>query len=210
MKVNNTGKKNICVFCSSSNTLAKEYYEDAEILGALLAKSGFNIVYGGSNVGTMYSVAKSAKNHGAKIYGVMPEKLYNFGVYSEECDEFFLTEDMRSRKTKLDELSNGIIAMAGGFGTLEETSEILCHKQLGYHNKPIVFLNTNGFYDNLFEFFENIVKESFAKHTATELYYVASTPQDAVNYLLNYDYTQKEVKPEDIYTYYIDKNEICV
>jgi hypothetical protein len=197
--------KNICVFCSSSNTLSKEYYKDAELLGKFLAKNGFNLVYGGSNVGTMYSVAKSAKENGAKIYGVMPKKLYNFGVYSKECDEFFLTDDMRSRKTKLDELSDGIIAMAGGFGTLEETSEILCHKQLGYNNKPIVFLNTNGFYDNLFEFFENIVKESFAKQTALDLYYVASSPRDAVEYLLGYDYTPKEIRPEDIYTYNLSK-----
>lgn len=193
--------KNICVFCSSSNTLSKEYYEDAKELGEILANAGFNMVYGGSNVGTMYSAAKSAKENGAQIYGVMPEKLYNFGVHWKECDEFFLTKNMRERKSKLDELSDGIIAMAGGFGTLEETSEILCHKQLGYNNKPIVFLNTNGFYDYLLKFFDNIVKESFAKYSATDLYYVAATPKDAVEYLKNYNYGYKEILPEDIYTY---------
>ena len=197
----NNSKKNICVFCSSSNTLAKEYYTDAEKLGELLARSNFNLVYGGSSVGTMYSIAKSAKKNGAKIYGVMPKKLYSFGVHSEECDEFFLTDDMRSRKAKLDELSDGVVAMAGGFGTLEEFSEILCHKQLGYNNKPIVFLNTNGFYNDLLKFFDNIVFESFAKSTAKELYYVANTPEDAVEYLVNYQYGEKEIKPEDIYTY---------
>lgn len=194
-------KKNICVFCSSSNTLDKTYYDAAHILGELLAKSGFNLVYGGSSVGTMYTIAKSAKANGAKIYGVMPEKLYGFGVHSDECDEFFLTDNMRDRKAKLDELSNGVIAMAGGFGTLEEVSEIICHKQLGYHNKPIIFLNTNGFFDNLLLFFDRIVKDSFAKNTAKDIFYVADTPQDAVNYLMSYDYSEKEVKPEDIYTY---------
>ncbi len=192
--------KNICVFCSSSNTLANEYYADAEILGELLAKNGFNLVYGGSNVGTMYSVAKTAKQNGSKIYGVMPKKLYGFGVYSDECDEFYLTDNMRERKTKLDELSDGVIAMPGGFGTLEEVSEILCHKQLGYNNKPIVFLNTNGFFNDLFKFFNNITKESFAKNTAHNLYYIANTPKDAVEYLLNYTYGSKKVTPEDIYT----------
>lgn len=194
-------KKNICVFCSSSNTLDKTYYDAAHILGELLAKSGFNLVYGGSSVGTMYTIAKSAKANGAKIYGVMPEKLYGFGVHSDECDEFFLTDNMRDRKAKLDELSNGVIAMAGGFGTLEEVSEIICHKQLGYHNKPIIFLNTNGFFDNLLLFFDRIVKDSFAKNTAKDIFYVADTPQDAVNYLMSYDYSEKEIKPEDIYTY---------
>ncbi len=194
-------QKNICVFCSSSNTLDKSFYGDAHILGEELAQHSFNLVYGGSSVGTMYTIAKAAKANGAKIYGVMPEKLYGFGVHSTECDEFFLTNDMRDRKAKLDELSDGVIAMAGGFGTLEEVSEIICHKQLGYHNKPIVFLNTNGFFDNLFLFFDRIVKDSFAKATSKDIYYIANTPKDAVNYLLNYDYTEKEIKPEDIYTY---------
>lgn len=197
-------RKNICVFCSSSNTLDKSYYADAEELGRLMACAGFNIVYGGSNVGTMYSVAKSAKSNGAKIYGVMPEKLYNFGVYSDECDEFYLTEDMRSRKTKLDELSDGVVAMAGGFGTLEEVSEILCHKQLGYNNKPIVFLNTNGYYDELGKFFQRISRERFAKDTVHDLYKILDTPQEVVDYLLNYEYVEKEIKPEDIYTYKVN------
>ena len=193
-------KIRVCVFCSSSNTLDKKYYKDAEELGKLLAKSGFDLVYGGSSVGTMYSIAKSAKAYGSKIYGVMPEKLYGFGVHSEECDEFYLTKEMRSRKRKLDELSDAVIAMAGGFGTLEEVSEILCHKQLGYNNKPIIFLNTNGFFKDLTKFFDNIISESFAKNTARELYYIAETPLDAVEYLINYKYEDKTVNPEDIYT----------
>lgn len=191
---------NICVFCSSSNTLDKKYYEDAESMGMLLAQNGFNLVYGGSSVGTMYSVAKTAKQYGSKVYGVMPEKLYGFNVYSDECDEFYLTLDMRERKTKLDELSDGVIAMAGGFGTLEEVSEIICHKQLGYNNKPIVFLNTNGFYNNLVRFFDNICAQSFARESAKEIYYVANTPQEAIDYLINYQYGFREVRPEEIYT----------
>ena len=194
-------KKKICVFCSSSNTLDKSYYEAAEELGRLIAESGFDMVYGGSNVGTMHSVARCAKSHGSKLYGVMPEKLYNFGVYSDYCDEFYLTSDMRERKAKLDELSDGVIAMAGGFGTLDEVAEILVHKQLGYNNKPIVFLNTNGFFNNLSKFFDNIITQSFAKTTAFDLYYFADTPQDAVDYLKQYQYVEKTITPDEIYTY---------
>ena len=192
--------KRVCVYCSSSNSLDKSYYNDAELLGELLAKSNFDLVYGGSCVGTMHSVASSAKKHGSKIFGVMLEKLYNFGVSSDYCDEFILTESMRERKAKLDELSDSIVAMAGGFGTLEEVSEMIVQKQLGYNQKPIIFLNTNGFYDKLFEFFENIVDGKFAKDTATKLYYIANTPQDVVEYLNNYTPLEKEIKPEDIYT----------
>ncbi len=196
-------KKNICVFCSSSNTLDKKYYEDAEALGELLGQAGFNLVYGGSNVGTMYSIAKSAKQNNAKIYGVMPKKLHSFGVYSEECDEYYLTDNMRNRKAKLDELSDGVIAMAGGFGTLDEVAEIIVQKQLGYNNKPIVFLNTNNFFDNLKNFFDNIISQSFAKNSADKLYYFANSPKEVVNYLLGYDYKEIEVTPDDIYTYKI-------
>ncbi len=192
--------KRACVFSSSSNTLDKSYYEDASLLGTLLAEAGIDMVYGGSCVGTMHSAANSAKKSGAKIYGVMPEKLYNFGVSADYCDEFFLTPDMRSRKAKLDELSDAIIALAGGFGTLEEVSEMIVQRQLGYNNKPIVFLNTNGFYNNLFKFFDTIIKESFAKTTAKDIYYIAQSPQDVVNYLKNYQPDNKEIKPEDIYT----------
>ena len=192
--------KRVCVYSSSSDTLNKVFYDDAELLGKLLAGAGFDLVYGGSCVGTMYSVASSAKRFGSKIYGVMPEKLYGFGVHSEECDEFYLTKSMRERKAKLDELSDSVIAMPGGFGTLEEVSEMIVQKQLGYNNKPIVFLNTNGFFNKLFEFFDNIIDGEFAKDTARELYFAANTPQGAVDYLINYKSSDKEIRPEDIYT----------
>ena len=193
-------KHSVCIFCSSSGTLDQKYYEHSRELGELLGKNNFDIVYGGSRVGMMYEVAKVSKLNGSKILGVMPEKLHSFGVSSNECDEFHLTKDMRSRKLKMDELSDSIIALAGGFGTLEEVSEMIVQKQLGYNNKPIVFLNTNGFYNDLFKFFDNIVEGSFAKNTAKDLYYIAKTPQDAIKYLLNYKYGDIEISKEDIYT----------
>ena len=193
-------RHSVCIFCSSSSTLDEKYYQDSRELGELLGKNNFDMVYGGSSVGMMYEVARYAKTNGSKVLGVMPEKLYNFGVSSEECDEFHLTKDMRSRKHRMDELSDSIIALAGGFGTLEEVSEMIVQKQLGYNNKPIVFLNTKGFYNNLFKFFDDIVQGSFAKSTAKDLYYIANTPQDAINYLANYQYGDIKVSKEDIYT----------
>ena len=192
--------KRVCVFSSSSGALDDIYYKEAEALGILIAKSGYDFVYGGSCVGTMYTAANAAKKSGARIYGVIPEKLYGFGVYSKECDEFYLTKDMRERKAKLDELSDAVIAMPGGFGTLEEVSEMIVQKQLGYNKKPIVFLNTNGFYNKLFEFFDSIIYLRFAKTTARNIYYPANTPEEAINYLNNYKFPDKEIKPEDIYT----------
>ena len=179
--------KNVCVFASSSNKLEQAFYDDAEKLGELLAKNGYNIVYGGSRLGMMYACASAVKQNGGKILGVMPQKLVEFGVANpNDCDEFFETVGMRERKAKMDAISDAVIALAGGFGTLEEISEMIVQKQLGYNSKPIILLNTNGFYDNLITFFETIMKNSFAKETARELYFIASTPEDAIKYLNNY------------------------
>ena len=179
--------KNVCVFASSSQKLAKEYYMAAEELGYLLGINGCNIVYGGSRLGLMYACASSVKQNGGKIIGIMPKKLNDFGVGNpEDCDEFIVTEGMRERKALMDQKSDVIIALAGGFGTLEEIAEMIVQKQLGYNNKPIIFLNTNGFYDFLISFFDNIIKENFAKENSKKLYYVAQTPQEAMEYLKEY------------------------
>ncbi len=193
--------KNICVFASSCNYLDESYYPVAAELGKLLAKNGFNMVYGGSSLGLMWACAEQVQEYGGKIFGVMPEKLYNIGVSTEACVDLTVTPCMRTRKAKMDELSHGVIALPGGFGTLEELSEMIVQKQLGYNNKPIVILNTNGFYNKLIEFFDVIIKEKFANHKlSSNLYYVAQTPKDTIEYLLNYDYSAKsEVSCSSIY-----------
>ena len=109
----------------------------------------------------------------------------------EDCDEFILTKGMRERKAKLDELSDAVVAIAGGYGTLEELSELIVQKQLGYNNKPIVILNTDGFYDNLIMFFESIINRNFANEESRKLYYVAKTPSEVIEYIKSY-------QPEEI------------
>ena len=191
--------KNVCVFASSCNFLEDIYYKDANELGKLLAQAKMDMVYGGSCLGLMWACAKEVKDNGSKIIGVMPEKLKEFDVYSDYCDEFILTPCMRSRKAKMDELSEALIALPGGFGTLEELSEMIVQKQLGYNNKAIVILNTNGFYDNMLRFFDDIIEQKFANKKAANLYYVADTPQQAINYLINYKPEDFSIKKEDIY-----------
>ena len=137
--------KSICVFASSSNYLDEIYYEDAKKLGKLIGQNNYNVVYGGSNLGLMWACAGEAKLNGSKLIGIMPEKLKNLGVSTDGCDEFYVTAGMRERKAKLDSISDAVIALAGGFGTLEELSEMIVQKQLGYNKKPVVLLNTNGF-----------------------------------------------------------------
>lgn len=186
---------NICVFASSSNHLEEKFYQDARELGLLIGQNNYNIVYGGSKLGLMYACAGAVKETGGKIIGIMPEKIANFGCANpEDCDEFILTAGMRERKAKLDEVSDAVIALAGGYGTLEELAEIIVQKQLAYNNKPIVILNTDGFYDKLVEFFDVIIKRNFANPASINLFYIAKTPQEAIDYIRNYQPIEYDVK----------------
>ncbi len=184
--------KTICVFASSANNIDKKYYLEACNLGIEIAKYQYDIVYGGSTRGLMGEVTKNAKQNGSKITGVMPEKLYNLGINEGNCTKFILTKGMRERKAKMDELSQAVIALPGGFGTLEELSEMIVQKQLGYNNKPIVLLNTNGFYNNLIAFYNQIIEENFAPKVTCDICHFANNAQDAINYIKNYQYKEKD------------------
>ncbi|MBR6098587.1 TIGR00730 family Rossman fold protein [bacterium] len=179
--------KRVCVFASSCNYLEEIYYKDASKLGTLLAENNFEMVYGGSQLGLMWACAGNFKQGGGKLYGVMPEKLNDYGISAKICDEFHLTSGMRERKAKMDEISDAVIALPGGFGTLEEVSEIIVQKQLCYNNKAIVFINTNGFYDKLADFMNEIITQKFAHKDAGTLYYIADTPESAIEYLKSYN-----------------------
>jgi uncharacterized protein (TIGR00730 family) len=174
------------VYSSSSNILSQIYYQVAQELGMLMGKEGFNLIYGGGTLGTMYANANAVKDFGGKVIGVIPKKLHSLGIENQDCEQLIVTKCMRSRKDKLDKLADAAIALAGGFGTLEELSEMITQKQLGYNDKAIVILNTNGFYDDLLKFFEKMIKENFANQTSNQLFFVATTPTEVIDYLKNY------------------------
>ena len=197
--MNNNDVKRVCVFASSSNFLDEVYYKDAKELGKLLGQNGYDIVYGGSNLGLMWACASQVKEFGGEVTGVMPEKLHKMGVFTKGCDKFIITVGMRERKAKIDEISDAVITLAGGFGTLEEISEMIVQKQLGYNKKPIIILNTNGFYNKLNEFFEEIIEQKFANKNMRNIYYIAQTPQDAIDYLKNYKPSKLDVDKNAIY-----------
>lgn len=184
----NSKIKTICVFASASDNIDNEYFRAAHSLGCEIAANHYDIIYGGSNLGLMGEVVGAARIRGSEITGVMPEKLYNLGINPGDCSKFILTKGMRERKAKMDELSQAIIALAGGFGTLEELSEMIVQKQLGYNNKPIVLLNTNGFYDNLVKFFDNIIGQNFAPKITKNIYHIANNPKEALEYINNYEF----------------------
>jgi uncharacterized protein (TIGR00730 family) len=176
---------NICVFCSSSNLVDKKYFQEAENLGLAIGKAGDNLVYGGTNIGLMNQVAVSAKQAGAKVIGVVPKLISDYGISASFLDELIVTPDMAERKKILREKSDAFIALAGGFGTLEEVLEVITLKQLGYHNLPIAFINTDGFYDALKAQFELSYQESFAKIDYRNQYFFADSYEDALSYIKN-------------------------
>jgi len=177
---------NICVFSSSSNAIADVYVNEAIDLARLIGQSGYCLINGGSNVGLMDVITREAGKNGAKTIGVIPEKLRDFNLASIHAHEIIVSGDMMERKFKMRELSDSFIALAGGFGTLEEILEVITLKQLGYHSKAVVFINTNDFYKDLFRQFEKSYEEKFAKENYRKLYFVAKNAAEAMEYLLNY------------------------
>jgi len=177
---------NICVFSSSSNAIADAYVNEAINLARLIGKARFCLINGGSNVGLMDVITREAGICGARTIGIIPAKLRDFNLASIHAHEIIISGDMMERKARMRELSDSFIALAGGFGTLEEVLEVITLKQLGYHHKAIVFINTNGFYDDLFRQFEKSYEEKFAKENYRKLYFIAENALEAMNYLQNY------------------------
>lgn len=175
--------KNICIYCSSSDSIAPVFFETATQLAAIMARKKHNLVFGGGCVGLMGELARTMHNFGGMVTGVIPYRLNVEGVCYENCDELIVTKDMRERKHKMDEISDGFIALPGGFGTLEEISEMITGKQLGFHNKPLVFLNTNNFYSPLIDFFEQIYAHNFAAQDARGLYHITEKPEECIEYI---------------------------
>lgn len=155
--------KRITVFCGSSFGTDAAFEKQAFGLGQAMAKHGYELVYGGANVGLMGAVADGVLGQGGKAYGVLPYFLKDKEIAHQGLTELLLVESMHERKTKMNELCDGVIVLPGGFGTLEEFFEMLTWAQLGLHKKPIGILNVAGFYDLLLEFVSNMTQKGFLK-----------------------------------------------
>jgi len=182
----NEKKKTICVYCSSSNNLSPEYYKFAEELGAEIAKNNYNMVYGGTTVGLMGVIANNAIRGGSEVTGVIPERIASFGLKHPALANIIITKDMRERKAAMEKLADIFIAAPGGFGTFEEVFEILVAKQLGYHDKPVIFLNFDNYYENMFKMFDTVYEKHFAKEDIKQLYYITSSVGDVFEYIKTY------------------------
>ena len=153
----------VAVFCGSSSGNDPEIISKAYLLGEIFAKHEITLVYGAAKIGVMGKVAQGVLDHHGKAIGVIPEFLKMKEVVHMGLSELITTENMHQRKLKMQELSDGFIALPGGFGTFEELFEIITWAQLGLHQKPIGLLNINGFYDNLISMMKTMVDKGLLK-----------------------------------------------
>lgn len=180
-----TAEKLICVYCSSSDALEPAFFEAAAALGASIALSGYGLIYGGGKTGLMGAVARAVRAEGGTVVGVIPELL--LPQHYDACSETVTTRDLRERKAIMEARADAFVGMAGGFGTLEEVLEVLTLKQLHFHTKPIVLLNTLGYYDHLLRLFEHLYEQRFAKPAYRQLYHVAADAPAVLGYIQSYE-----------------------
>lgn len=179
--------KSVAVFCASSDGVDPVIFEEAYRLGSYLAKNNIKLVYGGSKLGLMGQVANGVLENGGSATGVIPDFLKTKEVVHTGLSELITTENMHQRKLKMHDLSEGFIALPGGFGTLEELFEILTWGQLGLHKHPIGILNVNNFYDDLLAMLDKMVAKGLLKRSNMDLVLVASNIEELVNKMRHFE-----------------------
>jgi hypothetical protein len=178
--------KSITVFCGSSFGSEDIYKEQAALLGKTLAKNNIPLVYGGANVGLMGAVADGALDEGGRVVGVLPYFLQSKEIAHKQLTELILVETMHERKTKMNELCDGVIVLPGGYGTLEEFFEMITWAQLGLHQKPIGILNIDGFYNDLINLVQNMVNKGFLKQINRDMLLISDTIDELLEIMINY------------------------
>ncbi len=169
--------RRICVYCGSSNHVADKYFDAAREMGRLLAAHDIDVVFGGGRVGLMGAVADAALQAGGRVYGVIPHKLQELELGHTGCTELFVVDSMHARKMMMAQLSDGFVALPGGWGTMEELFEVTTWAQLNYHLKPIGALDVDGYYEALFAWVDKAVDEGFVRPMHQGLVCRESTPE---------------------------------
>ncbi len=162
------------------------FEKQALLLGETLAKHKIQLIYGGANVGLMGAVANGVLNNQGKVIGVLPRFLQSKEIAHTSLSELILVETMHERKTKMNDLCDGIIALPGGYGTLEELFEMITWAQLGLHKKPIAVLNINGFYDDLITMIKTMVDKGFLKQINQEMLLISDDIEELLEKMKNY------------------------
>jgi uncharacterized protein (TIGR00730 family) len=177
---------NVCVFAASSSRIDSIYSRAAAELGALLAESGMNIIYGGGGIGLMGKLADAALEKGGTVTGVIPEFMKAEGWGHPGVKNMIVTVDMGERKKWMFERANAVVALPGGVGTLEELTEAITLKQLGLYKGPIIILNISDFYKSLLGFLDQLIEEGFLRLEHKDIWQTATSPAEVLKALAGY------------------------
>jgi len=169
-KVSKVAPKSVCVYCGSSNHVNEAYKNLARDLGAYLGQKDIRLIYGGGHVGLMGEVADSCLQAGGAVTGIIPAHLHEREVQHNGLTELIVVNSMHERKAIMAERAEGFITLPGGFGTMDETFEILTWKQIGLHNKPIIIYNVDGFWNPLLDLIQDLIDTSFAPQSNKHIF----------------------------------------
>lgn len=186
--------KNVCVYSASSTQIDPIYFQAADTLGRLLAQKGINLINGAGCLGLMSRISDAALATGGTVTGIIPRFMVEQNWHHKGLTHLIETETMHERKRMMADLSDGIIALPGGCGTMEELLEIITWKQLGLYLKPIVILNTNGFYNPLLEMLERAIDQHFMRRQHGTIWQVAQTPDEALQLLYTTPIWSKDIR----------------
>lgn len=184
--------KNISVFCGSNSGNNPIFKETAYQLGQKLAENNIGLVYGGAKVGLMGAVANGTLDKGGHAIGVLPHFLKEKELAHNNLNEIILVDTMHERKAKMYDLSDGIISLPGGFGTMDEMFEFLTWAQLSLHKKPTGILNINGYYDNLINFINTAIDNGFVKNEHRNLFIISDTIENLITQMKEYKPIENE------------------
>ena len=184
----------VCVYCASSTQIDEKYFRAAEELGTLIARHGLRLITGAGNLGLMNTVQNAALAAGGRATGIIPTFMIKEGWHHTGLTELIETNTMHERKQMMADLSDGVIALPGGCGTLEELLEIITWKQLGLYLNPIVILNVDGYYDALLAQLERGLQDHFMRPIHANIWKVATTPEEAIELLLTTPAWDKEIR----------------
>ncbi|MDL5024177.1 TIGR00730 family Rossman fold protein [Bacillus velezensis] len=190
--------KTICVFAGSNPGVNEEYKRKAAELGEYMAEQGIGLVYGGSRVGLMGTVADALMAGGGKAVGVMPSGLFSGEIVHQNLTELIEVSGMHERKAKMSELADGYIAMPGGFGTYEELFEVLCWAQIGIHQKPIGLYNVNGYFEPMMKMVKYSIQEGFSNESHLKLIHSSSRPDELIEQMNRYTYPVLDKKWQEL------------
>ena len=165
----------VCVFCASSEKISEQYFEQAKIVAKELVNANATIVYGGGSVGLMGCIANTALALNGEVIGILPHFMEKVEWGHKNLTQLILVEDMRERKKQLIQDVDAVVALPGGCGTLEELMEVFTLKRLGQFTKPIIVLNTNGFYSHLEQMVDKMVEERFMRPEHKQMWQFVST-----------------------------------